>query len=120
MSYEFEMSHLGALSYYLGIEITQQSDGLVLKQTAYAKNILAKTCMTDINSSQYPMEHNLEPTKDEQGVTVNAIEYISIVGGLRYLCYTRRDISYAVGIVGRFLERPTTQHHQAVKKIIRG
>ena len=65
------------------------------------------------------MENNLELTKDESGKPVNATEYRSIVGGLRYLCHTRPDISYVVGVVSRFLERPTEQQNQAVKRILR-
>ncbi|KAJ9560140.1 hypothetical protein OSB04_005300 [Centaurea solstitialis] len=119
MSREFEMSDLGLLSYYLGIEVSQHEDGISLKQTAYAKNVLLKAGMEDCNPSQFPMEHKEELTKDEEGVLVDPTQYRSIIGGLRYLTHTRPDISYAVGIVSRFMERPTLKHMQAVKRILR-
>ncbi|XP_023732693.2 secreted RxLR effector protein 161-like [Lactuca sativa] len=65
------------------------------------------------------MEPKLELTKDEEGDPVNPTKYRNIVGGLRYLTHTRPDISYAVGIVSRFMERPTVKHLQAVKHILR-
>lgn len=119
MNKEFEMSDLGKLAYYFGIEVVQHEGGIMLKQAAYARNLLEKAGMADCNPSKYPMEPKLELRKDEQGDPVNPTEYRSIVGGLRYLTHTRPDIMYAVGFVSRFMERPTGQHLQAVKHILR-
>lgn len=58
-------------------------------------------------------------TKDEKGNVVNPTEYKSMVGGLRYLVHTCPDKAYAVDIVSRFMERPTTVHLNAVKRILR-
>lgn len=56
---------------------------------------------------------------DEGGQLVSASEYRCLVGSLRYLTHTRPDISYAVGVVSRFMEKPTIKHQQAVKHILR-
>ncbi|GKE03009.1 putative RNA-directed DNA polymerase [Tanacetum coccineum] len=119
MSVKFEMSDLGLLSYYLGIQVSQQEDGITLKQEAYAKSILTKTRMLDCNPTKNPMEHKLKLLKEEEGELVNPTEYRSIVGGLRYLTHTRPDISFAVGVVSRFMEKPIVKHFQAVKRILR-
>ncbi|XP_074351522.1 secreted RxLR effector protein 161-like [Apium graveolens] len=58
-------------------------------------------------------------SRDEGGTAVDATMYKSIVGGLRYLVNTRPDIAYAVGVVSRYMERPTTVHLNAVKRILR-
>ena len=119
MSTHFDMTDLGKLSYYLGIEV-QQSEGLIkLKQTAYAKKILEKSGLNDCNPTKYPMDPKLMITKDEGGVAVNSTEFKSLVGGLRYLVHTRPDLAYAVGIVSRFMERPTQMHLNAAKRILR-
>ncbi|KAL8116648.1 hypothetical protein AgCh_022990 [Apium graveolens] len=119
MSTHFDMSDLGKLAYYLGIEV-QQSGGLIkLKQTAYAKKMLEKASLNDCNPTKYPMDPKLLITKDEGGVAVNSTEFKSLVGGLRYLVHTRPDLAYAVGIVSRFMERPTQMHLNAVKRILR-
>lgn len=57
--------------------------------------------------------------KDEGSEPVNSTEYRSIVGALRYLTHTRPDISFAVGIVSRFMEKPQLKHLQVVKVILR-
>ncbi|XP_052619564.1 uncharacterized protein LOC128125952 [Lactuca sativa] len=118
MSVKFEMSDLGLLTYYLGIEVNQQNTGITLKQEAYAKSILAKTRMLDCNPTKSPMEHKLKLRKDEEGELVNPTEYRSLVGGLRYLTHTRPDITFVVGVVSRFMEKPTIKHLQAVKTIL--
>lgn len=59
MNKQFEMSDLGLLSYYLGIEVKQGRLSTILKQSAYAKKVLEEAGMSNYNSSKYPMEHKL-------------------------------------------------------------
>lgn len=119
MSSNFEMSNLGRLSYYLGIEVKQSEGYIELKQTGYARKILEKAGMNDCNPAKYPMDPKELLTKDEGGTAVDATQYKSLVGGLRYLVHTRPDIAYSVGVVSRFMERPTKLHVNAVKRILR-
>ncbi|XP_074377137.1 secreted RxLR effector protein 161-like [Apium graveolens] len=58
-------------------------------------------------------------SKDENGKPVNSTLFKSIVGGLRYLVNTRPDIAFSVGMVSRFMEKPTTMHMNAAKRILR-
>lgn len=118
MSNNFKMSDKGKLSYYLRIEVNQ-SDGFVeLKQSGYAKKVLEKDGMSQCNPCKFPMDPKERLTKDESGRTVDATEFRSIVGGLRYLVH-RTDIAFSVGIVSRYIERPTTMHMNAAKRILR-
>ncbi|KAI3516558.1 hypothetical protein L1887_15477 [Cichorium endivia] len=119
MNAKFEMSDLGLLTYYLGIEVSQHENCITLKQEAYARNLLEKTRMLECNPTKSPMEHKTKLTKDGDGDLVNPTEYRSIVGGLRYLTNTRPDLSFAVGVVSRFMEKPTMAHLQVVKGIPR-
>lgn len=57
--------------------------------------------------------------KDEKGKAVNSTQFKSLVGGLRYLVHTRPDIAHSVGVVSRYMERPTVLHMSAVKRIFR-
>ncbi|CAM8905517.1 unnamed protein product [Rhodiola kirilowii] len=82
----FEMSDLGLLSYYLGIEVEQKDGFIALKQSAYAKKILEQSGMMECNSNKVPMEPKLKIGKDENGVPANATEYRKAVKQiLRYL-----------------------------------
>lgn len=56
MNTKFDMSDLGLLTYYSGIEVNQKGDGITLKQEAYARNLLVKTGMQDCNPTRTPME----------------------------------------------------------------
>lgn len=119
MSSKFDMTDLGKMSYYLGIEVNQGSGYIELRQTGYAKKILEKAGMADCNSTKYPMDPNDHINKDEGGITVDPTQYKSLIGGLRYLVHTRPDIAYSVGIVSRYMEKPTLVHQNAAKRILR-
>lgn len=80
MSDRFEISDLGKLSYYLGIEVKHMVGPTELKQTAYAK-LLDKAGHSDCNAVKYPMEPATQFSKDEQGKKVNPTVYKSYVGG---------------------------------------
>ncbi|KAG6495613.1 hypothetical protein ZIOFF_043439 [Zingiber officinale] len=118
MMTEFEMSDLGLLSYYLGIEVEQQKSRILLRQSAYAKKILSQFKMTDCNSTKHPMEPKTQLHKDLEGTQVDATEYRHIISCLRYLLHTRPDLSYSVGMVSKYMERPTIIHHKVVKQIL--
>lgn len=119
MSSEFDMTDLGKLSYYLGLEVEQGRGYIEIKQTTYAKKVLQRAGMSECRAVKYPMEANLQIDSDINGMPVDSTLYKSLVGGLRYLVYTRPDIAYAVGIVSRFMEKPTSLHLNAIKRICR-
>lgn len=119
MAGEFNMSDLGKLSYYLGIEVEQGRNYIELKQAAYARKILDMAGLSECKPVKYPMEPKVQLSKDEKGKLVNPTDYKSLVGGLRYLVHTRPDIANAAGIVSRYMEKPTVLHLNAVKRILR-
>ncbi|XP_020249213.1 uncharacterized protein LOC109826599 [Asparagus officinalis] len=97
----------------------QSRDCVTLRQSAYAKKVVMQFGMSECNPTKYPMEPKLQLGKDVNGTLVNPTEYRRVIGCLRYLTHTRPDLSYSVGLVSRYMERPTTMHHQAVKQILR-
>lgn len=119
MKATFQMSDLGLLSFYLEIEVHQDSSGISLRQTAYAKHIVELGGLTGCNLAHTPMEERLKLSRDSTAEEVDATEYRRIVGSLRYLVHTRPDLAFAVGYVSRFMQRPTAEHQQAVKRILR-
>jgi hypothetical protein len=119
MMTEFEMTDLGLLSYYLGIEVDQRDDFITVKQSGYAKKVLGQFGMQDCNSTKVPMEPGNKLDADKGGVPVDSTEYRKMIGCLRYLLHTRPDLSYSVGVASRFMENPTVMHVKAVKQILR-
>ena len=65
------------------------------------------------------MESRLKLSKRSEAPAVDATEYRSVVGRLRYLVNTRPDLAYSVGLVSRFMEAPTMEHWRAVQNILR-
>jgi hypothetical protein len=65
------------------------------------------------------MEERLKLSRDSMSKEVDATEYRRIVGSLHYLVHTRSDLAFAIGYVSRFMQRPTMEHQQAVKRILR-
>jgi hypothetical protein len=119
MKRAFLMSDLGLLSFYLGIEVCQDAGGIILRQAHYAKMILEMAGMVDWKAAAPPMEERLRLSRDSTVEEVDATLYRRIIGSLQYLIHTRPDLMYAVRYVSRFLKRPTEEHLQVVKKILR-
>ena len=119
MMKEFEMTDLGLMSYFLGIEVIQGDDGIFIHQRKFATEFLKKFKMEDSNSVKTPIETGIKLTKEGDGRTVDATYFKQIVGSLRYLTCTRPDICYVVGLVSRYMESPRQVHLQVVKRIMR-
>nr|GFD38543.1 ribonuclease H-like domain, reverse transcriptase, RNA-dependent DNA polymerase [Tanacetum cinerariifolium] len=102
----FEMSDLGLLAYYHGIEVTQSGGDISIKQSAYARKILKEAGILESNETIIPMDPRTRLTKTAEGTMVNSIEYKSLIGCLRYLLHTRPDLSYSVGLLSRFMQEP--------------
>ncbi|XP_052726845.1 uncharacterized protein LOC128194777 [Vigna angularis] len=119
MLQEFEISDLGRLSYFLGIEFTKTDGGILMHQSRYALDMLTKFDMLHCNSANTPAEMNLKLEKDPEEEVVDPTEYRKMVGSLRYLCNTRPDISCNVGLISRFMKNPRISHLNVVKRILR-
>jgi hypothetical protein len=65
------------------------------------------------------MEERLKLSRDSTTEEVDITQYWRLVGRLRYLAHTRPNLAFSVGYVSRFMRRSTTEHQQAVKRIIR-
>jgi hypothetical protein len=113
------MSDLGLLSLYLGIEVHQGDSGIILWQTAYAKRVVELAGLTDCNPALTPMEERLKLSHDSITEEVDATQYRCLVGSVRYLAHTWPDLTFSVGYISRFMQWPTMEHQQDVKRIIR-
>jgi hypothetical protein len=118
MKATLQMSDLVPLS-YLGIEVHQGDFGITLRQTAYAKRVVKLAGITDCNPALTPMEERLKLSRDNTTEEVGATQCRRVVGSLWYLAHTRPDLAFSISYVSRFMQGPTTEHQQAVKRIIR-
>jgi len=116
---EFEMTNNGLMSYFLGIEVKQQHDGIFISQKKYMKEILEKFKMESCNSVSTPIETSIKLSKEGDDRVIEPTLYKSLVGSLRYLTITRPDIVYGVGLVSRYMEKPMQTHWLTAKRILR-
>ena len=117
MAQEFDMSNLGLLSSYLGIEVKQGEKCIFLSQTGYAQKILQHAKLGECNAAATPLEASLKYTNEEGRSPVDSTTYRSLIGSLRYLTNTRPDLLFSVGILSRYMEHPSIEHYNAVKRI---
>ncbi|GJY43105.1 retrovirus-related pol polyprotein from transposon TNT 1-94 [Tanacetum coccineum] len=116
---EFEMSMMGELNFFLGLQIKQLEDGIFFKQSKYIKEMLKKLCLEDSKPIKTPMSSETKLTKDEDGESVDDTKFCGMIGILLYLMASRPDIMFSVFLCARFQEDPKTSHLEGVKRIFR-
>ncbi|KAF2315618.1 hypothetical protein GH714_040132 [Hevea brasiliensis] len=119
MMEDFEMTDLGMMHYFLGIEVVQSPAGISISQKKYLLGILDRFLMKECNPVTTPTEFGVKLSKDNEGKKVNSTLYKQIVGSLMYLTTTRPDIMFSVSLISRYMENPTENHLLAAKRILR-
>src|SRR3954464_3218136 len=119
MSKKYEMSMMGELKFFLGLQIRQQKNGTFIYQEKYLKDCLKKFGLTDCKTIKTPMPTSGFLDADEKGKSFDQKKYRSMIGSLLYLCASRPDIMLSVCICARFQANPKESHHTAVKRILR-
>src|SRR3954464_15733028 len=103
---EFELSDLGPLSYFLGLEATFSSTGMRLSQLKYTLDLLKKFSMTECKPCSTPVCAKKQLSASYGDPLADATEYRKLVGSLQYLTFIRPDIAYAVHHVAQFMSCP--------------
>lgn len=119
MMNEFDMSDLGKMRYFLGIEVMQLEGGIFISQKKYVMEVLRRFGMEHCNSVQNPIVPGFKIDKDENGTEVDSPFYKQLVGSMMYLTTTRPDIMYAVNLISRYMSKPTVLHLSAAKRVLR-
>ncbi|GJX57567.1 putative ribonuclease H-like domain-containing protein [Tanacetum coccineum] len=114
-----QMSSMGELTFFLGLQVKQKEDGIFIRQDKYVGEILKKFGFSSIRTASTPMETNKALTKDEDGEDVDVHLYRSMIGSLMYLTSSRPDIMFSVCACSRFQVQPKVSHLNAVKRIFR-
>eukprot|EP00253_Pinus_taeda_P029147 PITA_29147 len=115
----FEMTDLGYVHYYLGIELTQHPKSIFLSQNKYIGDFLNRFGIIECNPLTTPMEQNLKLTSIKGKEFEDAPKYRKLVGSLNYLTSTRPDISFVVGILSRFMKKPCEGHWSTTKRVLK-
>ncbi|GJQ95401.1 putative ribonuclease H-like domain-containing protein [Tanacetum coccineum] len=119
MKSRFQMSSMGELTFFLGLQVKQKEDGIFISQDKYVAEILKKFDFVSVKTASTPIETQKPLVKDEEASDVDVHLYRSMIGSLMYLTASRPDIMFAVCACSRFQVTQKTSHLSAVKRIFR-
>ncbi|GJS79356.1 retrovirus-related pol polyprotein from transposon TNT 1-94 [Tanacetum coccineum] len=119
MKSRFEMSMMGEMTFFLGLQVNQSPRGIFINQSNYVLEILKKYGMETCDPVGTPMEIKDKLDLDQNGSPVDATKYRSMIGALMYLTSSRPDIVHATCLCARYQAKPTEKHLKEVKRIFR-
>ena len=119
MQLEFDMTDLGKMRHFLGIEVIQNEAGIFICQRRYAREILVRFDMMHSNSVTNPMVPGTVLSKDNEGISVDATKFKQAIGSLMYLTVTRPDLMFCVSLISRYMANPKAFHWAATKRLLR-
>nr|GEU83914.1 uncharacterized mitochondrial protein AtMg00810-like [Tanacetum cinerariifolium] len=101
---KFQMSSMGELSFFLGLQVKQKSDGIFINQDKYVAQILKKFDFDTTKTASTPMKSDKPLIKDEEAEDVDVHLYRSMIGSLIYLTASRLDITFSTIVVNSTTE----------------
>nr|GFC33041.1 hypothetical protein [Tanacetum cinerariifolium] len=119
MKDKFQMSFMGELILFLGLQVKQKDDRIFISQDKYIAEILRKFSFTDVKSASTPIETKKPLLKDPDGEDVDVYIYKSMIDSLMYLTSSRPDIMFAVCACARFQVTLKVSYLHAVKRIFK-
>ncbi|GJR90979.1 putative ribonuclease H-like domain-containing protein [Tanacetum coccineum] len=119
MKSRFQMSSMGELTFFLGLQVKQKEDGIFISQDKYVAEILKKFDFVSVKTASTLTETQKPLVKDEEASNVDVHLYRSMIGSLMYLTASRPDIMFVVCACSRFQVNPKTSHLSVVKRIFR-
>ncbi|GJT73604.1 putative ribonuclease H-like domain-containing protein, partial [Tanacetum coccineum] len=115
----FQMSSMGELTFFLGLQVKQKEDGIFKSQDKYVVEILKKFDFASVKTASTPIETQKPLVKDKEATDVDVHLYRSMIGTLMYLTASRPNIMFAVCACSRYQVTSKTSHLNAVKRIFR-
>ena len=114
-----EMSMVGELTYFLGLQVKQANSRIYINQAKYTRNLVKRFGLDKAAHARTPMAANAKLTSDPSSKSVDVTLYKSMIGCLLYLTASRPDIAFSVDVCARFQSNPKISHLNAVKRIIK-
>nr|GEW14270.1 hypothetical protein [Tanacetum cinerariifolium] len=112
-------SSMRELTFFLGLQVEQQKDGIFISQDKYVYDILKKFGFSSVKSVSTPIETHKPLSKDAAGTNVDVHLYRSMISSFMYLTSSRPDIMFSVCACSRFQVQPKVSHMHAMKRIYR-
>jgi len=113
------MSMMGGLTFFLGLQVKQTSEGTFINQSKYVSDIISKFKLSDSSSMRTPMSTGDKLSADPEGKPVECKLYRGMIGSLMYLMASRPGIMFSTCLCARYQANPKESHLIAVKRIFR-
>lgn len=102
LHHEFSIKDLGALNYFLGIEVGYTPDGILLSQGKFTKELLSACSFDLAKKATTPLPLHIKLQADDGDLLPDPETYRSLVGKLNFLTITRPDLAYVVQSLSQF------------------
>ena len=119
MNKVFEMTNLGVMKCFLGMEVMQSCSRILICQQKYAMDMLKNFKMQDCKLVSTPMTTNEKLSKDDDSEKINEGLYRSLITSLLYLTASSPNILFVVSVISRFMHSPSEKHFSAAKRVLR-
>ncbi|XP_015166806.1 uncharacterized mitochondrial protein AtMg00810-like [Solanum tuberosum] len=118
LSVRFQMKELGQINHFLGLEVDCNEEGICLHQKKYSEDLLKKFGMFNCKPISTPLEPNAKMCVHEGKDLGDMTMYRQLVGSLIYLTQTRPGVSFAIGVMSRYMHNPKKHHMEVVRRIL--
>nr|GEV12515.1 hypothetical protein [Tanacetum cinerariifolium] len=115
----FEMSMIGEMTFFLGLQVNQSPCSIFINQSNYMVEILKKYGMESCDPFGTLMEIKDKLDLDQNGTPIDTTKYRSMIGAIMYLTSNRPDIVHATCLCAWYQAKPTEKHLKEVKRIFR-
>jgi hypothetical protein len=119
MSKKFEMSIIGELSFFVGLQIKQLKDGIFVSHSKYLKDMLKTFGLENAKPIKTPMATNGHLDLDEWCTIADQKLFRSIIGSLLYITASRPDVMFSICMCAPFQASPKVVHLKPAKRILR-
>ncbi|KAL8145121.1 hypothetical protein AgCh_003364 [Apium graveolens] len=119
LSSHFTMKDMGAVNYFLGLEIDRSEVGFFMSQKKYVMDMLKDFGMLSASPLKVPMDTHITLTPDKGELLQDPHPYQRLLGKLIYLTITRPDLAFSVHNLAQYMQKPTNIHMQAAKRVLR-
>nr|GFC75783.1 uncharacterized mitochondrial protein AtMg00810-like [Tanacetum cinerariifolium] len=114
MCSKFKMSMMGKISFFLGLQISQNPRGIFINQSKFALESLKKYGFESCDPVDTPMVEKSNLDEDKEGKAVDPSHYRGMIGTLLYLTASRPNLQFAICMCARYQARPTEKHDSSV------
>lgn len=119
MQRTFDMTDLGLLSHFLGLEVKQDELGIHVSQKKYIEDLLKSFNLNQCKTFPISLNPSLKLQTANYTELEDVISFRKLISKLIYVTQSRPDIAFPVSFLSQFMQKPTRVQFRATKHILR-